>query len=77
MIKNFYQLFPDHLKLVVNIPLHIVPANLQEIKKWGKPVVAFCRSGARSGQAKRFLVDQGIECVNGGSWSNVARMTMG
>jgi phage shock protein E len=30
-----------------------------------------CASGGRSGQAEYYLSQQGVECLNGGSWLNV------
>jgi rhodanese-related sulfurtransferase len=43
--------------------------------KGRKSVVVFCRSGARSSQAKGFLDQQGIPNVfNGGTWNNVQQL---
>ena len=58
----------------LNVPLHLLQEHLDEIKMMDKPVVAFCRSGMRSGQARALLSDAGVECYNGGSWNDVARM---
>lgn len=55
----------------VNIPLDEVPTRVKEFKGKGE-IVVFCRTGNRSGQAKRFLEAQGIQnIINGGSWQNV------
>jgi len=62
-----------HVKGSKNIPLHMLQSRVAEIKKWNKPVIACCRSGNRSGMAEGFLKQQGIECVNGGSWQQVQR----
>ncbi len=35
-----------------------------ELKKAGKPIVLYCASGARSGQAKRILVGAGLSDVH-------------
>jgi rhodanese-related sulfurtransferase len=61
-----------HVDHSINIPLHVLQARLHEIKDMKKPVIAVCRSGARSGQATGFLNQQGIETINGGPWQNVA-----
>lgn len=53
------------------ITLSTIQARVDEIKAWKKPVIAVCRSGGRSGQATRFLADQGIDVINGGPWQNV------
>ena len=55
-----------------NIPLHILPAKVNEIKKWNKPVVVVCASGMRSGQAKVLLTANSIETYNAGSWMSLA-----
>lgn len=54
-----------------HIVLDTIPQNVEEIKGWGKPVIAVCRSGARSGQATDFLANQGVDVINGGPWQNV------
>ncbi len=58
----------------VNIPLNEIPHRVEELKEMDKPLILFCRSGARSEQARGFLAAQGIECYNGGSWTNVNHM---
>ena len=63
-----------HVKGSKNIPLQLIRDRVNEIKKLNKPVVLCCASGARSGQATNYLQAQGIECVNGGSWTSVNRM---
>ena len=60
-----------HVQGSKNIPLNEIQARFNEIKGWGKPVIACCRSGNRSGMAQGFLSQNGIECVNGGSWQQV------
>jgi rhodanese-related sulfurtransferase len=42
----------------LHIPLHMLPARLEEIGQDG-PVVIYCQSGARSAQASAFLADNG------------------
>ena len=55
-----------------NIPLGTVPTKLDYFKSVKKPVILFCRSGNRSGQAVAFLKANGIDSVfNGGSWQEV------
>ncbi|HVX52583.1 MAG TPA: rhodanese-like domain-containing protein [Chitinophagaceae bacterium] len=51
-----------------NIPLNVLKSKIPELKKTGKPVIAVCASGARSGMARTMLEQQGIEAYNGGSW---------
>ena len=52
--------------------LNTIPVEVAEIKSWEKPIIAVCRSGARSGQAAQFLTQNGIDAINGGPWQNVA-----
>lgn len=53
------------VKGAINIPLNEVESRINEFK--GKPgVVVFCRSGNRSGQAKKILESNGIKNVING-----------
>ena len=56
----------------IHMVLETIPERLDELK--GKKVLAFCRSGNRSGAAARFLSQQDIEAhnVQGGilAWSH-------
>ena len=55
----------------VNIPLNLVPDNIETLKKM-QPLVLCCAAGVRSGQAVEFLKINGLDQVyNGGSWQNV------
>lgn len=60
-----------HAKGAVNIPLQSLSNHIDEIKAKGKPVVAYCRSGNRSGMAANLLGQHGIEAVNAGSLGQV------
>ena len=62
-----------HVSGSKHIVLTVIPLELEQIKSWGKPVIAVCRSGARSGQAAQFLSNNGIDTINGGPWQNVDR----
>ena len=59
----------------VNVPLNEISQRLNELKELKSPLVLCCASGNRSGQATDYLSHQGIECVNGGSWLEVNRLT--
>ena len=55
--------YPDE----INIPLNELPQRLDEFKEMKKPIVAYCRSGARSGMAVSLLQQNGLsEVYNGG-----------
>ncbi|TAD82631.1 MAG: rhodanese-like domain-containing protein [Bacteroidetes bacterium] len=61
-------------KGAINIPLGSVALQLQKLKS-ANDIVVFCRSGARSGQAKTILQQNGFtNVVNGGTWENVSRL---
>lgn len=58
----------------VNIPLDEIPYSTEKFQGKG-PIIVFCRSGNRSGQAKFFLERAGIQNVtNGGTWMDVAHL---
>ena len=63
-----------HVKGSKHITLATVPLNVDEIKSWGKPVIAVCLSGGRSGQATQFLSKHEVDIINGGPWQNVAAL---
>lgn len=71
---------PDEVEEVsvagaTNIPLHTIPDNVDKFKAMEGPIVVFCRSGARSEQAKAFLQQNGIEDVaNGGGYADVQQL---
>lgn len=55
----------------VNIPLDNIQGQLAKFRD-KKSIVVFCRSGARSGQAKHILERNGIQnVINGGTWQQV------
>ena len=60
-----------HIEGAQHIVLSDIPSEIEKIKSWEKPVIAVCRSGARSGQATQFLESRGIDIINGGPWQNV------
>lgn len=55
----------------INIPLQEIQQRIGELKNLKQPLVLCCASGGRSGLATQYLVQQGIECYNGGSWLDV------
>lgn len=70
-VRSPEEFMGGHAEGSVNIPLQEIAERLDEIKALGKPVVLCCASGNRSGMAKNYLSQQGIECYNGGSWLDV------
>jgi len=51
-----------------NVPLNGIPSAVQSLPK-DRPILLYCRSGARSGMAQRFLVQEGFEAHNIGGYS--------
>lgn len=61
------------VKGAINIPVENIPTQAEKLKD-KKPVILFCRSGARSGHAKGILEKKGFEqVINGGSWKAVKK----
>ncbi len=57
----------EHLPIAINIPLDQVAQRINEFKEMPKPIVAYCRSGNRSGMAVSILKQNGInDALNGG-----------
>ncbi|MEC4113544.1 rhodanese-like domain-containing protein [Myroides pelagicus] len=60
-------------KGAINIPVDQLSNKLSKLNKESK-IIVFCRSGMRSGQAKRVLNQNGYQqVVNGGSVGNVIK----
>lgn len=56
----------------VNIPLDQIPDRLDEFKSMEGPIVLFCRSGNRSGNAMGWLSQQGLDNLhNAGGYADV------
>ncbi len=57
----------EHYPNAINIPYDQVAQWIDEFKEMPKPIIAYCRSGNRSGIAVSILKQHGItEAVNGG-----------
>ena len=60
-----------HVKGAINLPLQTLGNNLNKLKK-DQVIITCCRSGSRSGMAKRMLKANGFEQVhNGGAWTSL------
>ncbi len=51
-----------------NVPLQGIPSAIDSLPK-DKPVLLYCHSGARSGMAQRYLVQEGFEAHNIGGYN--------
>lgn len=62
-----------HATNAINIPLTSLAARLDEFRKMSTPIVLYCVSGNRSGQARQFLIANGFQDVyNGGGLDDMA-----
>jgi phage shock protein E len=52
-----------HLPGALNIPVQVLDRRMRELGAKDKPLVLYCRSGARSGRAKRMLEQAGYTKV--------------
>lgn len=71
-VRTVAEFMEGHVSGSKNIPLNEIDSNIEEIKQLDKPIIAVCRSGARSGTATNILKDQGVNIINGGPWQTVA-----
>jgi phage shock protein E len=56
-----------HYPNAINIPLDSVAQRINEFKEMPKPIVAYCRTGNRSGNAVSILKQNGInDALNAG-----------
>ncbi|NQX82360.1 MAG: rhodanese-like domain-containing protein [Flavobacteriaceae bacterium] len=61
----------NHIGGSINIPLDTISNKAKELKQRQKPIILCCASGIRSKQATSILKSHDIECINGGSWTNI------
>jgi phage shock protein E len=58
----------------VNIPLSDIPRRLNDFGDKKKPIIVYCRSGRRSAEAKKILVQNGFtDVIDGGALSDMPR----
>lgn len=75
-VRSMAEFKDGHIVNAINIPLNGLGNNLKQLEKHkGKPIVAVCRSGSRSGSACSMLRKNGFENVKnlrGGmmAWEN-------
>ena len=70
-VRSYSEFMGGNVSGSINIPLPELPQRIDELKSLTTPLVLCCASGGRSGQAQRYLAQQGIECYNAGSWLDV------
>ncbi|MFM9021279.1 MAG: rhodanese-like domain-containing protein [Sediminibacterium sp.] len=61
-----------HLPGAIHVPVDALQLNLSFIHELPRPIIIYCHSGFRSGQAVEFLQQHGIEgSINGGGLSQL------
>jgi len=60
-----------HIDNAKHIPLQVLQQRINDLKQLNKPVIAYCASGMRSGQAVSILKNNGIDAINGGGLSKL------
>jgi phage shock protein E len=71
-VRTSQEFNAGHIKGALNIPLQSIDQHIEKIRKYNKPIITCCRSGARSGAAASQLKSRGIEAYNGGSWNSLS-----
>ena len=62
----------EHFPNAINIPLDSIVQRIEEFRQMKKPIIAYCRSGNRSGMAVSILKQYGItDAVNGGGFEDL------
>ena len=62
-----------HVQGSINLPLQTLANQMNKLKK-NEVIITCCRSGSRSGMARRQLLAAGFTHVyNGGPWNNLGR----
>lgn len=66
-VRSKAEFASGHVKCAVNIPLELIENNVENLKQHGQ-IIVYCRSGNRSGHAKRLLNEGGHKnVINAGS----------
>jgi phage shock protein E len=70
-VRTYEEFSGGHISGSLNIPLQEIQNRVDEFKTLKTPVLLCCASGNRSGIAAQFLNNQGVECINAGSWLDI------
>lgn len=67
----------EHYPNAINIPLEQVAQRIGELREMPKPIVAYCKSGNRSGIAVSILKQNRItEAINGGGLDDMLKQSL-
>ncbi len=74
-VREPYEFASGHVQEAENIPLSTIPDHIDRFRNIDKPIVFYCRSGMRSGQAVAFLSGLGVrEIYNGGGLDEMSAL---
>ena len=74
-VREPFEFEMGHIEGAKNIPLSTIPGRMEEFKSLAKPMILYCMSGNRSGQAVQYLEAQGCTNLhNGGGISSLGWM---
>lgn len=62
-VRSPWEFDIEHVPGAMNIPLEELVYKAEELRETGKPVVLYCRSGNRSGQAAQILDQAGYSQI--------------
>lgn len=75
-VREPFEFSSGHVPGAENIPLGTIPAHIDRFRNINKPIVFYCRSGMRSGQAVAFLNGLGVRDIyNGGGLEEMIALT--
>jgi phage shock protein E len=63
-VRTVAEFAGGHIDGAVNVPVQELGGRLGELGDKAAPIVVYCRSGARSGRAKRILMGSGFTTVH-------------
>jgi phage shock protein E len=73
-VRENFEFISSHIRGALNIPLSSLQYEADTLKSKKRPLILYCKSGRRSGQAVGFLNSLGMEGVyNGGSVQEMVR----
>ena len=74
-VREPFEFEMGHVDGAKNIPLGQIPGHIDEFRTVEKPIIFYCRSGMRSGQAVAFLGGLGVRDIyNGGGLEDMTHL---